>query len=59
MWASILILVVFIMRITVGLVMHGKESKSKVNFWYTLITNAIYGIVLYYAGAFDKLINLF
>lgn len=59
MWASIIILVLYVMNLGIHLAKHNEPKGGKYNFWNNLISTAIILYLLYCAGAFDKLLIKF
>jgi hypothetical protein len=58
MIASIIILVMYAINLGITLAKNGEPKGGKYNFWAELISTFIMFMLLYWAGTFDKLLNL-
>lgn len=57
MIATIIIIVLFAANLGIAMCRHGAPKEGRYNFWMTLASVALYTVLLYYAGLFDKFIK--
>lgn len=58
MIASIIILIIYALNLGITIAKNGEPKEGKYNFWVEMISTFIMFMLLYWAGTFDKLLNL-
>lgn len=58
MWASIILIIIYTLKLGTVLAKHGEQMKGYYHFGYSFIAYIVIMILMYYAGTFDKLFNI-